>query len=244
MIIAFGLATAILPSLSASKALKHSGEIDEKSTLAIKIVWLVALPCFIEFLLLAPDITSLLYGGGLNSGQISEVFVASSLLRIAAVTIIYTSMLRIFISVLHALNRSFQAVRNLVIASLVKVILTIALVSITSINIYGASLASAVSYGIACMLNLYSVKKVTNLKLNFKQFIIAPLIACATLIMAIFAVKLITDALAVGEFATLIQIIMGGLFYFIALILLKVFTKEELNYLPSLKRLKKKVLNK
>ena len=239
MIIAIAISTAILPSIVASNTLKNAEEINFKTSLAIKIVWIISLPCFIGFLLLATDITSVLYSGGLNSGQFDEIAVASSLIKIVAVSIIYHSFLRIFTSILHALNKSFTVVKHLILASVVKIALTVLLVSSQAFNIYGASVASAVSYAIACLLTLISLKKFISVTFSFKTFVINPLIASIFLVATILLGKKILSNFLSEAYATLITIGLSAIVYIVAIGVLKVFNKDELNYIPFFKKIKK-----
>lgn len=238
MVIAISMATAILPSITAANILKKTNEVVEKSVLSLKIVWLIALPCFIGLLILAPDITTFLYNGGLSSGQINEMQVASSLIRIGAISVVYISLLRMFISILHALDKSYVSARNLTIASLVKIVITLMLVSTQEINIYGAAIASAFSYSIACLLSLKTVKKSIDLKFDVKEFIVGPLIATVVMATVIMVSKIIIINFASNNLTTLASIILGGLSYAISLILLNVFNDKEVSHIKTIKKIK------
>jgi stage V sporulation protein B len=238
IIVAIAISTAILPSITESNTLENKEDISFKTSLAIKLVWLIALPAFVGFLLLSSEITSILYSQGLDSAQFNEIEVAGSLLKIIAISVVYHSFLRIFMAIMHALNRSFRVVKNLIIASVVKIVLTVILVSIQSFNIYGASVASAISYAIAAILTLLSLKKQVEIKFKFKEFVISPIIASVVLALSILLTKSLLLNFLNNTYATLVAIGFSGIVYLFLILILKVFSKEELNYIPIIKKVK------
>jgi len=244
IIISISLSTAILPTLSAARTIKNRKEINFKTSLAIKIVWLIALPCFAGFLLLGTDITRFLYSNGLETGRVNELEIAGNLIQIVAICVVYNSFTRIFLATLHALHKSYLAVRNLIISSMFKIILTIILVSVNLFNIYGASIASAFSYAVASLLCLMSVKKYVTFKFNIKYFLINPLLAILGLSASIILLKNILNNFLSANVTTIITIAVSGLVYFFILTYLKVFNSDELSYIPILKKIRTKIFKK
>ena len=241
MIISISVATAILPTISAARALKNSEDIKEKSAVSLKLVWIIALPCFVGLMLMAPDITHFLYAKGLSSGQVNEMAVATSLIRIGAISIIYMSLLRIFVSILHAMDKSFISVINLSIASIIKIAITILVVSVSTFNIYGAGLASAFSYSIGCVLNLIFVKKYINLQFDIKEFLLLPALAILLMTVVIALVKYFGSLILSPNLTTLVAIVLGGVTYCIMLIVLNVFNKTEMKYIKTIEHIKNKL---
>ena len=241
MILATSIATAILPTISAANAVNNKEDINFKTSFTIKIVWVLALPCFIGFLLLAKEITALLYGGGLDNTTIDEMQVAINLIKMIAVTIVYHSFLRLFIAVLHALNRSYLVVKNLLFASVIKIVLTVVFVSYAPINIYGAGIASVISYLFAALFSLISIRKLVEFKLKLKEFLIYPLIASASLVLSIYLTQNLFHRIASSSVATLLTIAVSASIYIIVIFVFKVFSQEELNHFAFIKKLKNKL---
>ena len=229
IIISISLSTALLPNIVASKTIKNKEDISFKSMLSIKLVYYISLACFFGFFLLAPDITTLLYNEGLNNLLINETQIAINLIYIGASSILYHSLLRIFIALLHAMHKSKIVAKNLVITSIIKIVLTVILVLIPKINIYGAIVASSVGYSLACIFCFLSVKKYISLNFLKKEFLIIPLIASAFLIITILFTKYIFGMVFSNSIATSVTIIIAGVVYFIAIFLLKGFKRQELN---------------
>lgn len=81
------------------------------------------------------------------------------------------------------------------------------------------------------------LRKNIKLDLNFSKFVIKPILA--TFIMAIcsYAVFIITDKIMAERIATLIAIGFAIVIYIIAIIVLKIFTKEEIYMIPYGKKM-------
>jgi len=229
MIISISLSTALIPNIVASKTIKNKEDISFKSMLCIKLVYYISLACFFGFFLLAPDITSFLYSEGLNNSLINETQIAINLIYIGASSILYHSLLRIFIALLHAIEKSKIVAKNLLITSVIKLILTVALVLIPKINIYGAVIASSIGYSLACIFCFLSVKKYISLAFLKKEFLTIPLTASAFLILTILCAKYIFGILFSNNITTALTIVVAGAVYFIVIFLLKGFKKQELN---------------
>jgi len=240
IIISISLATALLPNIVAANTVKNNEEISKKSTFAIKLVWFFSFASFLGYILLAGDITHFLYAEGLENSLIDEVQIVINLIYISAISIIYHSFLRIFISLLHAINKSPLVAKNLFIASVVKIVLTIVLVTMPTINIYGASLASTIGYAVGCIVCLWSIRKFIVLNFTKKEFVVAPMLSGVLLVGLVLLTKFLLSLFLPQSITTLVAILIGGLGYLIGIIILKGFHEKELESFSFFSKILKK----
>ena len=114
-----------------------------------------------------------------------------------------------------------------------KLILNLILVPIPEIGVNGAAIASVACHMVAFTIAITSLKRNIKLNLTFSKFVIKPVIATA--IMGICAYFIYSSLLGIisGNLATIIAIISAVTIYAISVIVLKVFTKEELQMMPA-----------
>lgn len=227
-VIAVAISTALLPSIISSYEKNDLQYCNEKSKIAIKLAWIFSLPFVIIFVLLSENIIRFLYSNGLKTIGINELKIASDLLKLNAISIVYVSFLSITTAILQAFNRSYEPVKNLLIASLLRFAILFLLVISPKINIYGLVIADISCLAIAVIMNISSIKKVLNINFDFKKFVFVPLISSAFMVGLIFLCyssfyNLITDRLF-----TALLVFVGLIGYLIGIVLLKAFSKQEL----------------
>lgn len=107
------------------------------------------------------------------------------------------------------------------------------LVPIPEIGVNGAAIASVACHMVAFTIAITSLKRNIKLNLTFSKFVIKP--AIATTIMGICSYFIYSSLLGIisGNLATIIAIISAVIIYAISVIVLKVFTKEELQMMPA-----------
>lgn len=116
---------------------------------------------------------------------------------------------------------------------IVKLILNLILVPIPSIGVNGAAIASVACHLVAFGISIMALKKVIKIKLGVKRFVIKPILA--TIIMAICSYFIYSVLLGIiaEKLATIIAIILAMIIYALAIIALRVFTKQEIKMLPA-----------
>ncbi len=111
---------------------------------------------------------------------------------------------------------------------MVKLILNLILVPIPEIGVNGAAIASVACHVVAFTIAITSLKRNIKLNLTFSKFVIKPIIA--TIIMGICSYFIYSSLLGIitENLATIIAIISAVIIYAISVIVLKIFTKEEM----------------
>ena len=107
------------------------------------------------------------------------------------------------------------------------------LVPIPSIGVNGAAWASVACHVVAFSISIICLKKAFNLKLPFNKFVLKPVLA--TIIMAIcsYFIYQILSGIIAEKLATILAIVFAVVIYGLSIVVLKVFTKEEVQMMPA-----------
>ena len=113
-----------------------------------------------------------------------------------------------------------------------KLILNLILVPIPEIGVNGAAIASVACHLVAFTIAITSLRRNIKLDLTFSKFVIKPIIAVG--IMGICSYFIYTSLLGIisAKLATIVAIIFAVIIYALAVIALKIFSKDELNMIP------------
>ncbi len=116
---------------------------------------------------------------------------------------------------------------------IVKLILNLILVPIPSIGVNGAAIASVACHVVAFMISIMALRRTIKIKLSMKKFVIKPILA--TMIMGIcsYFIYSLLLGIIVEKLATIIAILSAIIIYVLAVVSLRVFSKQEIKMLPS-----------
>lgn len=120
----------------------------------------------------------------------------------------------------------------LLVGVALKCILNLVLVPIPSIGAAGAAFATVVCHAVAFFIGFNVLKANMKLDLSFSKFIVKPILATGMMGICSYAVYFILGGINGGKMATIIAIIVAVLIYSLAVIVLKIFTKEEILMIP------------
>ena len=235
IVIAGAIGTALIPSLAISYADKNQMQISTKCRLSLKYVWLISFPCAIIFFMCSDKIIYFLYSSSLNTARVDQFLIATNLLKFSAINIIYISILNLATALLQACNKSIVPVRNLLIASGIKIVLNFIFVTNATFNIYGLVITDIICFSLACILDLKYLKGFVSFSLDIKKEIVSPLISGLVMILIIKILNLTFSNFVGNRVLTILIILLSLLVYVICLFMLKAFSKTELEVLPKLK---------
>lgn len=217
------LATALVPAISAARA-KGEKEVEIKRiSFSLLVTILLGIPCTIGMCVFAGPILNLLFPNA-SSGAL--------LLQISSFTIIFTVLAQTINGALQGLGRVAIPAIALSCGVVVKLILNIVLIPIPSIGVNGAAIGSVVCHIISFIIGLVVLKKTTQIKLGIGKFLIKPLLA--GIMMGICSYFIYTKLLWIlsARVATLLAIILAVIIYGLALLALKILSKEEIYMIP------------
>lgn len=238
-IISVSLGISLMPSLSSSFSLNKMNDVKFKSKLSLKLVWYFTLPCVVIFILMSKEICFFLYGS-LSNSSINQLEIASTLLEISSLSIIYVALNQITTTIMQAINKSYLPLIILTICSVLKVILTVILVQNINLNIYGLAIADVVCFGLACFVNLILLKKYLPLKFSFYELVLVPFVSLTGLVVVIEFFRYLFQEFLFNRLAILLIIFSAFVVYLLIVIMLKGFSNKEIDKTKILNFIKNK----
>ena len=219
--IAFG--TALVPAIAASKAKKDMETIKKRVSFSLLVTMLLGLPCTFGMFIFAQPILNLLFPNASNGALI---------LQVSSFTIIFTVLTQTINGALQGFGKVMVPAIAASVGLIAKIILNIILVPIPAIGAAGAAFASCVYCLISCVIGYVVLRKNIDLNLDVKKGILKPILATIIMCIGSYLVYMLINPHLPGKLATILAILVAMLIYVIAVIGLKIFTKEELYMLP------------
>ena len=216
-------ATALVPAISYARAKKDMSTANKRVAFSILVTILIGLPCTAGMFVFAEQILQLLFPAQ-SSGAL--------LLQISSIAIIFIVLAQTINGALQGLGKVMVPAIAFSVGVVVKLILNLVLIPNPAIGINGAAIGTIACNVIACIIGFTVLKKNMDIKFKFSKYILKPIFA--TIIMAIcsYAIYLGINSIIPGKIATIIAIGSAVIIYAVALIALKVFTKEEIFMIP------------
>lgn len=224
VVISTALATAVIPSISASVAKKEAEVVKSKIDTALRLTMIISIPAAVGIGALGDQILMLLFPNYADGGN---------LLRYGAVSIIFLALSQISTGVLQGIGKVKVPAWNALIGSICKIPVNYVLIAIPSINIVGAVISTTVCYMVASGLNFRALVKATSVKPDYIGMLVKPSIA--SLVMAfgcIYGYKYLYMLSHSNTVSTFIAIILAIILYAVTMIAIKGFKREELRLIP------------
>ena len=223
-------ATALVPALSAARAKKDSETAEKRVSFSLLVTMLIGLPCTIGMFIFAAPILNLLFPNA-NQGEL--------ILQISSLTIIFTVLAQTVNGALQGIGKVMVPATAFGIGVAVKCILNIILVPIPWLGACGAAIGSVVCHIIHFTIGFSVLKKNIKLNLGFTKFILKPLLATIMMSICSYAIYIVLKVYIAERLATTIALLVAVLIYTLALLVLKIFNKEEIYMLPYGKKIYK-----
>ena len=217
-------ATALVPAISAAKAKGDNKTITEKTSFSLLISMLIGLPCTVGMFIFAQPILNLLFPNA-NDGAL--------ILQISALTIIFTILDQTINGALQGFGKLIIPTISLATGVFVKFIFNITLIKIPSIGVYGAAWGSVACHLVAFCIVFTMLRKNIKLNLTFSKFVIKPVIATAIMGICSYFIYSALKGIIIERLATIIAIMVAVVIYALAIVVLKVFTKDEFKMMPA-----------
>lgn len=175
--LSIALCSSLVPIISEAYILNKKSQVINKIQLAMRISMVIGIPSFCGLFFMSRPILNLIFPG--NGG-------GDNILRYLSISIPFITLTQTSTAILQGIGKYTLPVRNILVACIVKVIITLILVPIPSINVYGAVIGTITGYVLVALLNLWNVKSELGIKINIYDIIIKP--AYASVIMTIVVV--------------------------------------------------------
>lgn len=225
--ISIALSMSIVPLVSAYMVKKDNEKMHQTIFTGLKFTCLFAFPCALGFIALSKPIISLIYYN--NSPE--AINGTAELLSILAISLICLCLIQILTAILQAVGKPEKPVKNLVIGSIVKIILTYILTGIAFFNVKGAAISTNAAFLVAMILNYIDLEKILDKKYNLLFYALKVL--AVSIFMAI-SVKVAYELLSM-RFSLLIStslsislgiIVYGGLALLLKLVKIEDFISK------------------
>ena len=211
------LAISLVLAISEARALGLQESIRHKTGVAM----IVTFPCFMGLFFLAEKVAGLIY----NAPGAAPAIQAMS------IGIVLLGMHQVSTAVLQGMGRTSIPVLNMVAACVVKVLLNWTLTAIPWLGIRGSAMATVADFGVAALINMYFIYRLTGYKMSLPVFL-KPLVAAGVMGAAILGVLYAASGL--GGWVLLLCIPVAAAVYGVILTVIGGLTKEDLESLPYL----------
>jgi stage V sporulation protein B len=227
--IATVFATAVIPSISSSKAVKDTNAVESKIKTAIRLTMLICVPSAAGLAALGPPIIAMLFRSFPDGGV---------LLQIGAVNVVFIALNQILAGPLQATGYMRIPVIAALCGSVVKIIANAALIPIPSINIAGAVIGTSLCYITAASINWYWLKKTTGANIDFSGLMRKPVLCSVVMGILCYAVNSLMRFAGIGgTVSTLSAIFAGVLAYAALMVIFKGISKEDIRLFPFGKKI-------
>ena len=231
--IASAMATASIPSVTASLVRGDSKLLAKKIDFSIRSVLMITFPSMIGIMLYANPIIKLLFTSTVHM----DVTVA--ILQIGALSIVFFGLSTISIGLLQGLNRLNIPVKNALISLITKVGFNVILLYVFDLNLYGAVITNIIFAGTSAFLNFRAVQRYVRFNVDIYKTVIAPLMSAFIMGgITLIIYKLLMIKLP-SQYAFLIILPVAVLVYGFCIVKLKAFSQSEVEDIPFANKFKR-----
>lgn len=221
-----GLAASVIPSLTMAAATKNKKEIHGKIEQTIKLTMLIAIPCFIGFIVLAKPLMILLYNDANTTPALT--------LALGAVTVVLYSLSTVTNSILQGLDKMAEPAKNAGISLIVHLAALFLMLIVFKWNIY-ALVGSNIIFSLCmCYLNIRAIRLTCGYRQEIDKTYLKPLTAALVMGIVTYVVHLLFDVLIGGRFvATGLSILIAMPVYAVVVLKLGTLSKKDFTALPK-----------
>lgn len=216
------LGIAITPQMVEGKIRRSIDFIMDKVSTATKIIFALCVPFILVFIFLGEPIIGLLYP---NLGA-DNIALGGKILSISAFSILALSIFQIYSAMLQGLDKIYVPLKIMAVCIALKIVLSAVLIPFA--GMVGAAIAGTIAFTLAAGVIMFYfsnyVKVVDNLAKN------SSLITLCGAIMSLIIV--INIRLQKNALTLIITAVASVVFYFFLLLVLRVFSKDELRSMP------------
>lgn len=221
-----GLAASVIPSLTAAVAKKDRKLVHEKIAQTIRFTMIIAIPCFVGFIVLSSPLMVLLFN--------DESTTPAILLAVGAITVVLYSYSTISNSILQGLDEMGTPAKNAGISLVIHLIALFVMLVVFKWHIYALVGSNIVFSLCMCILNARAIRSTCGYHQELDRTLIKPLTAAVIMGICTYMVHLLLDLTVGGRFiATTVSILIAVVVYAISVLKLGVLSNKDLKELPQ-----------
>lgn len=220
------ITASVIPAVSACLTRRDGRAASTTSESALRIGMVLALPMGFGLFALGGPIVKLLYPG-------VDTSIGGPIMSILGLAAIFVCIMSLCNSVLQANGRVGLPVIAVVVGGVIKIAVNYLLVGNYDINIMGAPVGTLCCFGAVALLDMLFIRLVVPSPPSFLRALAKPLLASVLMGSAAWAVCGLTSRYVGPRLGCLLGIAAGVVVYFALVVLLKVFSKEDLELMPK-----------
>lgn len=227
--LANAMCSSIVPVLTQLMVRKEYRRAREKIGQTMRFTMIIAIPSAVGLAVLARPIISLLFKG--------EIDMAVNMLHIGSISVIFYSMSTLTNGVLQGINRMRIPVRNAAVSLVIHVVFLYATLQ-AGLGINAVVYAYMLFAVVVCVLNALAIRKYFKYRQELVRTFAIPGIAAVIMGVVIGLINmLLSKAAGTGKAGNLVVVLVGmavgAIVYFVALIILKGITEQDLRSMPG-----------
>lgn len=234
-----GLAISALPNVTASWVNGVKDKIEKNIETILKMTSVISFPIGLGMSVMAYPIMDLIYNTFGKSGQVGEICIASRIMSVYAIGIIFMSISTPLCSMLQAVGRADLPLKVLTAGMIIKIGLNYVLVGIPEINVQGAGIGTLVCYLFVCMSSIILLCKETKIKFNWISVVLKPALCGLMCAAAAYSSHGFLARVINFKLATILSIAIAGMVYILALLLSRCLSYSDLSTVPGCKKIVK-----
>ena len=227
------IALSLVPELCHAVESKDRAAEMSVVSMSMRLTSLFALPASIGIAVYSKQILAFLF-----PAQSVAVDIAAPLLRVLAVSILFSCMITTTNAILQAYSRVQKPIISVSIGTLVKAVSAYILMGIPSVGVLGAPISTLLCDVTVTAINLYYVNKYSRGLDGVKRLYLMPLLASSAMITVSFAVFLLGVYFGMAESISLILALFSAVAsYFFFSFVFGAIDKDEILAMPFGKKL-------
>lgn len=219
------ITASVIPAVSACLARRDAMAASRTSESALRIGVILAFPMGVGLFALGGPITQFLFQ--------SDPAVAGPIMSLLGLATIFVCIMSLCNSILQANGRVGLPVIAVVVGGVIKIAVNYLLVGNYDINIQGAPIGTLACFAVVALLDMLFIRLVVPSPPSFLRAFAKPLVASAFMGAAAWAVCGLTGRYVGPRLGCLLGIAAGVVVYFALVVLLKVFSKNDLELMPK-----------
>lgn len=220
-----GLAASVIPSMTNAVATNNRPQVYEKISQSLRFTMLIAIPCFVGFVVLASPLMVLLFNDPSRT--------PAAILALGSVTLVLYCLSTVSNSILQGLDKMSIPAKNAGISLVVHIAALLIMLIVFKWNIYALVGSNIVFALCMCILNMRAIHKASGYRQEAEKTFVKPLLAAVIMGVVTYAVHLVLDILIGGRFfATMVSILVAVVVYAVSVLKLGVLSIEDIRDLP------------
>lgn len=223
--ISTAIATAVIPSIAASMARKEHDIVQSKVDTALRVTMIISIPAAGGLGALGTPILAMLFPKYAEGGV---------LITVGALSVIFLALSQISTGVLQGIGKVKTPAFNALWGAVTKIPVNYVLIAIPQINVVGAVISTTVCYIVCSILNFRALVKATGVKPDYTGMLLKPCVSAVVMsIAAVGSYYGVYTLVSSNTLATLLAIVFAIFVYFVVMILVKGFKRDDLKMVPG-----------